>query len=776
MKNLILTFCLSLFFSVSFAIAPITGPTTGCVGSAITLADATPLGSWTSSSTSIATVDASGSVTGVSSGAVTITYTVGTTYVTAPITIYPVPAPITGTNGFCQDAMTDPLSDATSGGWWSVAPSTIVYITSTGVLNHTGSCPGACGTATVYYTLPTGCATSWVVAVSPIEVVGVPAHICLGSSGGCSAGPLGGTWSSSFPSVASVDPSSGVITTIAAGSSLITYTLSGCHMSLPSIIGTTFLSHHTYNNADTVCTGPDFYVSSCASAGSVITYFGDGTSNSTTFGSVGSADIYHSYTMPGTYQVKQKLYDGGIVRDSAVFSYEYLYCSTLAIKIYNDNNNNCLFDAGDRFSNLPVAIRVDSNGIAVDTVTCTSGIYYKAYGPPGSIYSFRIISGPGGLSVACPSSGVISDTIQFAVNTYTTKYFGLQCGGATGFDLSENATIICGRHAVNCNIFIDNAYCVPEAATLTMTASPKHNFMSATPTPTSVEGNIITWNLGPVVANSPLPVHVNARFEVAGAWLIPGDTIQSSFSVGPVTGDADPSNNNSERTDTAKMSYDPNEMSVIPQGIIPSGQQLMYSINFENTGNDTAFNISVYDTLSDNVDIKTFKVLRASAVMNIAILKDPIHNIVKFDFPGINLLDSSHHGQCDGAVFFTVNAKNGLPDGTTIDNHAGIFFDDNPVVMTDTVENIIGTITTTTTVKPTGNASKIAVYPNPVTNQLTISSGNEISSVSISNLLGQTIFSNEYNANTVQVNVADLPSGVYFVKVNGSEVRKFVKE
>jgi len=75
------------------------------------------------------------------------------------------------------------------------------------------------------------------------------------------------------------------------------------------------------------------------------------------------------------------------------------------------------------------------------------------------------------------------------------------------------------------------------------------------------------------------------------------------------------------------------------------------------------------------------------------------------------------------------------------------------------------------------NNFSLQIFPNPATSQLTISSTNQpITQITISNLLGQTVFSNNYNAEKVEVAVAGLPSGVYFVKINGSEVRKFVKE
>jgi len=80
---------------------------------------------------------------------------------------------------------------------------------------------------------------------------------------------------------------------------------------------------------------------------------------------------------------------------------------------------------------------------------------------------------------------------------------------------------------------------------------------------------------------------------------------------------------------------------------------------------------------------------------------------------------------------------------------------------------------------PTINTNKaaVSVFPNPAQSQLTISSTNQhINQVTITNLLGQTIYSKPHNSPQVQIDVSSLPTGLYIVKVNGSEVRKFVKE
>lgn len=73
------------------------------------------------------------------------------------------------------------------------------------------------------------------------------------------------------------------------------------------------------------------------------------------------------------------------------------------------------------------------------------------------------------------------------------------------------------------------------------------------------------------------------------------------------------------------------------------------------------------------------------------------------------------------------------------------------------------------------NAGNISIYPNPTTTSLTISAPDRITSVAISDLLGQQVYSHQCNAPQVQIDVAGLPAGVYFVKVNETEVQKFVK-
>lgn len=77
------------------------------------------------------------------------------------------------------------------------------------------------------------------------------------------------------------------------------------------------------------------------------------------------------------------------------------------------------------------------------------------------------------------------------------------------------------------------------------------------------------------------------------------------------------------------------------------------------------------------------------------------------------------------------------------------------------------------------------IYPNPATSQLTIQStsvilsgveGQPINQLTITNPLGQIVYTNHYNSEKIQVDISTLSTGVYFLRINSTEVRKFIKE
>ena len=232
MKKILSLTIVALFFALAghaTTLLPIyMSSTTVCMGSSSWASDSSSGGgTWSSSNPAVATVGTTAaittSITPVSPGVATITYTYGGSSVTIDITVNPTPAAITGTSHVCVDASTT-LADATPGGTWSPYFSSDVTVgASTGVVTGVSS-----GYLDIEYTVG-GCSAYFAFTVDPtsatvdsITGVGIT---CVGSSTTLSETITGGTWSTSAPSVATV--SGGVVTGVSAGTAIIEYTVVG---------------------------------------------------------------------------------------------------------------------------------------------------------------------------------------------------------------------------------------------------------------------------------------------------------------------------------------------------------------------------------------------------------------------------------------------------------------------------------------------------------------------------------------------------------------------
>ncbi len=208
--------------TVNALASAISGTKTVCVGSVTTLTDALNAGTWSNSSSTHATIgSATGTVIGVAPGTSTITYTPtsGCPYVTAIVTVNPVPVTTTGTMSMCV-GQTTTLSDASGGGTWSSSNVTIATVGSasgivTGVVG---------GTSTVSYVYTTtGCyATATVTVFALPTAISGTLSVCLGLTTSLSDS-ISGIWSSSSPGIATIGSGSGVATGVASGTATITF-------------------------------------------------------------------------------------------------------------------------------------------------------------------------------------------------------------------------------------------------------------------------------------------------------------------------------------------------------------------------------------------------------------------------------------------------------------------------------------------------------------------------------------------------------------------------
>ena len=533
------------------------------------------------------------------------------------------------------------------------------------------------------------------------------------------------------------------------------------------------------------CGGPEISIVSYSYTPGmyVKTDYGDGSSDSLAILKApiygGYAKVTHTYNNTGTYTMTQVLYRGSTPIDTFTSFYAYTFCRVLPIRYYYDDNENKLMDTSEVFVSQPSLTQIDSNGVTIGNISATGGFNYYSYAPNGTVYSFKVTTRPGNLTTSAPSTGIISDTIGVPAS-YQNKYFGFSCPSKTSYDLSANTVIsVTGLYHQDGTVYVSNAACDPIDATITFYFSPDWSFRSSSahPPATTITGNSATWDIKKLFAyKSPKPLKLSYVL-TAARILTAGDTVHSDYYGTPDSGDLNISNNVVNRVDTIRAGCDPNFVEVTPAGCIPAGTStLRYTIHFENTGNDTAHNIYLLDTLPAEVDPGTLRLVMVSANMNISMLKNGATTVVRMDFPDINLLDTSHLGLCDGAVIFDIDLRKGLADGASFHNEAGIYFDDNDVVMTNAANSTMGCPVVLAVTEPA--ASKVRLYPNPATNELTIQTDGSYHTITVSNSLGQQLMQQPLNGQQTRLSIQQLPAGLYYVTVrgdNGTSVQKFVK-
>lgn len=249
--------------------------------------------------------------------------------------------------------------------------------------------------------------------------------------------------------------------------------------------------------------------------------------------------------------------------------------------------------------------------------------------------------------------------------------------------------------------------------------------------------------------------------------------------------------------DLTVAAYDPNDKLVSPQGIgeehlVQPGTELTYTIRFQNTGTDTAFKVVIVDTLSEHLDISTFRTIGSSHnyVVEVKGLQKPV---ISFVFNNILLPDSNvNEPASNGYISFKIKPKNSTPLETLISNFADIYFDFNVPVRTEPVsilisnrreEQLDGIIVdgelilgdTTYINSPEKEELHINLYPNPNNGSfnLKVDEGmTGLANVILFDVTGNEIASQRYdltNSKLIRFEYPHLEKGVYLLQVDNQE-------
>lgn len=452
-------------------------------------------------------------------------------------------------------------------------------------------------------------------------------------------------------------------------------------------------------------------------------------------------------------------------------------------KTYRDANLNCNEDNGENsLTSIPVKLR-SSGFFLQQTLTVFNGDY--TFATDSGSYEITIDTAGLPFYVMCPAGGSYFDTITPLDSLHYNRDFALEC--KPGFDLAAWSisaprflpagftTVVIGAGDLSSFYGVHCAAGVSGTVTVTITGAVTFISPDTGALTPIVNGNTLIYN----IAN-----FANVNFFTDFNFILQTDTtaplgsqVCFTVSVTPTTGDNNPANNTLTHCFTVVGSYDPNDKQVYPLNDIDiNGERwLTYTINFQNTGTDTAIHIYVTDTLDNDLDVSTFQLL-AYSHQPLVQLKE---NSVRFNFPNIYLVDSNTNEPLShGYVQYKIKLKDNLPIGTSINNTAFIYFDFNAPVVTNTTTNMISTTITVSDFQT--QSLNFKLFPNPANNTINVAVDESIigGTFTIFDMTGKVIKAIYLTSQYSSFSIEQLDSGLYIAEIktkNESARKKWTK-
>jgi len=247
----------------------------------------------------------------------------------------------------------------------------------------------------------------------------------------------------------------------------------------------------------------------------------------------------------------------------------------------------------------------------------------------------------------------------------------------------------------------------------------------------------------------------------------------NSYAAMSVT-DAVIGNNYYTLNQTVVNALDPNDITVHEGDMIPvedAGKYLHYTIRFQNTGTAPAVNIRIENELDANLDWTTFDPIAASH--NFTTTRTD-SNMVNFAFNNIFLADSTtNEAASHGYVTYRIKPRADIAEGDIVNNTAGIFFDFNEPVITNTATSAFYQVL----LAENYGLGSVVLYPNPVKDALYINAlQSTLQSVDIYDTNGRLCIT---SGSVATIDTHILSAGMYLVKATtdkGTSTYKLIKQ
>lgn len=432
--------------------------------------------------------------------------------------------------------------------------------------------------------------------------------------------------------------------------------------------------------------------------------------------------------------------------------------------VYRDLNQNGAFDAGDTPLPLQRQLMLPDNVLAFSSysgqykIMANNGDHEVKYVPSPN---WHIDNSPAAYNITVSDQSVTH--LDFALAPDEEKVdlnLFLSEGSARCNSLSRYTLT-----SINWGTMAEEL-----KATLVLDSSVTPHEIN--PQPDAIHGDTLSWHFSNLLPFQTISVTLDLR--------MPGVQQEEISFIGYldriVLGQA-------YRTDSINItqkircSFDPNDKIARSTRNAGDGKTypdaaIDYTIRFQNTGNDTAFQIIIRDTLDASLDANSLEILASSHPYEAYLKPD---RTLEFRFYKINLPDSTTNElESHGFVSYRIRPLPGLTVPVLIQNTAHIYFDYNGSIQTNTTNTELVEFATSTYDASTFG-SLIHAYPNPADQELWLDyqAGDQMPvEYTLLGMDGHSVFSGTLHTDQRErLSLGSLPAGIYILHASSGHVK-----
>ncbi len=294
------------------------------------------------------------------------------------------------------------------------------------------------------------------------------------------------------------------------------------------------------------------------------------------------------------------------------------------------------------------------------------------------------------------------------------------------------------------------------------------DFVSSDPIVDEQGEGFLSWSFEDLIPyeSRSIVFTMNLNSPMESPALVGGEYLDFVAVVGPL-GNQTVSAYRSNLNQEVVNSFDPNDKTCLNGDVLDEsmiGDYVKYMIRFENTGSAEAVNIVVSDTIDHTMfDIRTLEVLNSSH----GVLAEVDGNTVDFIFKDIYL--PFEDATNDGYVTFKIKTLETLELGDNLQNRAGIYFDFNFPIITNTTSTIVSDLSAVTDI--TIDELVVVLSPNPASEFVNIEALDNIKSLDIYTVSGVQVRHIDLSGNSPkhQLNIGGLSKGAYQIKIQSRD-------